>query len=287
MSQCELYRKCINYIPARHTVTNEPLSQGICFQMNCKRNPMRKYELDLYKTQTQLTLEEAERMKREEEITRRASIKIEQKLDLQKRPPISIEEQPTKIPREYASVADVTKAITSADKARQHQMTQIGRPLTEKDILPSKIEDDKLVRSKIQYPKMPVVTTNEEGDEVPPSVAIPQVQKSHTMPPSVIENRPYPSVKDVLKQIQTPEQILPTSPSVIDMEEAIIDEDEDEENREFMYQSIQRSRSIKALKSIMKQAEAEGYPAIVLAAREKISLINKEKMAKVRAAKAE
>ncbi len=130
MSQCNLYKKCINYVQARHIVTNKNLGEGYCFQMNCKRNPMRGYEVDLYKTgegycfqmnckrnpmrgyevdlyktEETLTEEEIKRIKAEEEIKRRAQQIVEEKIPQKKKniitEPVTIEETQTKIPKKY------------------------------------------------------------------------------------------------------------------------------------------------------------------------------------------
>lgn len=306
--QCELARKCINFIQARNIKTNEPLTSGICFQMNCARNPMASTSMDLYKTMVMRTEEEKKRLEIDKEIERRAQIKVEQKLDLQKRPPqepLTAEEVPTKIPRDYASVKDVMKKVTQAEE--QKRETDAYYNLNPEDFRQGG-EENPEPEERVSYPRMPVAAPPEDRSysDLPPSIIMAEEPKE--IP------KPYPSVKEVRQQIDDKRQMTveearrvlaeaeareaaQRQPKEEDYYEALDEalafpdetvEDEvneDDENREFMLHSIQRTKSTKTLQSIARQAEEAGYTEIMQIALGKIDEINKEKMAKVRSYK--
>jgi len=296
MSECIYARKCLNFVQAKHIVTGKPLTPGICAQMNCKHNPMRKYEVDLLKTRKQRIEEEANKIRLEEEIERRAQIKVEQKLDLKKRPPhaesdpIIPYEQPTKYPKQYASVKDVIKKV--AEKERERKMETDDYLLQDDDFLNRRVEKKTSENERIEkdttlrYPKITVAAPSEQSENyIPPSVYI--AEEAEKIIPKTPAKQAYPSIREIKEQITPSEEeyYRALDKEIETMNNEPEEIDEDQENIAFMLASIKRTKSIKTLKQIIRQADEEGYPDVVFAAKQKIDKINKDKMARVRAAK--
>jgi len=130
--ECEYYKNCVNYVRARDPKTNKLLSIGICGQMNCERNPMRVYTVDMYKSKEKKTQEEIERMKVEEELRKRAEIKVEKIMRENRK------EEETKKPREYASVKDIIKQVTMTTEKEKEKISD-GR-----------IKDEELLENRMK-----------------------------------------------------------------------------------------------------------------------------------------
>ncbi len=166
---------------------------------------------------------------------------------------------------------------------KNNVLTELTRPLTEKEIMPNIIKDKELTHTKIQYSKIPIATideSQERNDGIPPSLAIPQIEKRRQLPNK--DKQVYQSVnalKDILsknKQETKEEDLF----KKIDTEL-----DEEHQDMDFMIGAIKKTRNIRTLKAIAKEAEEKGYTTIVLEVEKKIKELNKEKMEKARAAR--
>ncbi|MHA1304843.1 MAG: hypothetical protein ACTSPI_14190 [Candidatus Heimdallarchaeaceae archaeon] len=119
--------------------------------MNCKRNPMRKYELDMFKSVEQRTKEELERIKIEEELKRRAKIRVEKRISPEEMGP----DRETKKPTEYASVKDIVNQITRANKVKKEELPDFR--LKDENFISYRVKEDekeKKKEEKVKYPKM-------------------------------------------------------------------------------------------------------------------------------------